>query len=238
MTHFLRRVANSIGCRLVNYANAKAQTIKRSSIERPDRIDPTAIVCDSQLIGNVTLGAHARVGEGCLLSGEILVGRYSIINGPDTDIISKVYPVNLGAFCSVARHVAIQESNHPISACSTYYLQLHIFGEPESIRRESKGPIAIGNDVWIGTQTIILSGATIGSGAIIGANSVVNGVIPPYAIAVGSPARVIRYRFDDAIIARLLELNWWDWPIERIKRNRALFYASALTLESFASIVD
>jgi virginiamycin A acetyltransferase len=88
---------------------------------------------------------------------------------------------------------------------------------------ESKGPITIGNDVWIGTQCVILSGSTIGDGAVIAANSVVTADIPPYAIAAGSTAKVLRYRFSDAIIERLLNLQWWHWSRSKLEQNRALF---------------
>ncbi len=87
----------------------------------------------------------------------------------------------------------------------------------------SKGDIVNGNDVWIGTQSVILSGATISDGAVIGANSVVNSTIPPYAVAVGSPAQVVRFRFPQSLIERLMKLQWWNWDDERIKRNRHLF---------------
>jgi len=78
----------------------------------------------------------------------------------------------------------------------------------------SKGDISLGSDVWIGTQSVVLSGATISDGAVIGANSVVNSFVPPYAIAVGSPAKVVKYRFSDQLIRRLLTLKWWDWGDE------------------------
>ena len=75
----------------------------------------------------------------------------------------------------------------------------------------------IGNDVWIGRNVIITNGASIGNGAIIGAGSVVTKDIPDYAIAVGNPARVIRYRFTPEQIEQLNKIKWWDWPVEKIK---------------------
>ena len=76
-----------------------------------------------------------------------------------------------------------------------------------------KGDTVVGNDVWIGQHVTIMPGVHIGDGAIIGANSVVASDIPPYAVAVGNPCRVVRMRFDDEFIAYLLQLKWWDWDV-------------------------
>ena len=84
---------------------------------------------------------------------------------------------------------------------------------------DHKGDIVIGNDVWIGYEAVIMAGVTIGDGAIIGARAVVTKDVPPYTIVGGVPAREIRRRFSDDVIARLLELKWWDWPAEQIQRN-------------------
>ncbi|TGV65023.1 CatB-related O-acetyltransferase, partial [Mesorhizobium sp. M00.F.Ca.ET.158.01.1.1] len=80
-----------------------------------------------------------------------------------------------------------------------------------------KGPITVGHDVWIGARAIILSGVTIGNGAVIGAGAIVTGGIPPYAIAVGNPARILRYRFAPDVIDRLQSLKWWDWSDDLIR---------------------
>jgi len=82
-----------------------------------------------------------------------------------------------------------------------------------------KGDVSIGNDVWIGRETLILSGVTIGDGAVIGARAVVTKDVEPYSIVAGNPARLIRKRFDDKTIHRLLEIRWWDWPPEKINEN-------------------
>jgi virginiamycin A acetyltransferase len=84
-----------------------------------------------------------------------------------------------------------------------------------------KGDTRVGNDVWIGYGSTVMPGVTIGDGAIVGSCSVVTKDVPPYAIVGGNPAKVIRYRFDEVTIARLLELRWWDWPIERITARLA-----------------
>jgi len=87
----------------------------------------------------------------------------------------------------------------------------------------SRGPITIGNDVWIGVGAILLPGVTIGDGAIVSAGAVVAGDVPPYAIVGGSPARVLRRRFDSDTIAAMLRIRWWDWSDDLVAaRMRAI----------------
>ena len=90
-------------------------------------------------------------------------------------------------------------------------------GCPECL--DNRGDIVIGNDVWIGYEAVILAGVTIGDGAIIGTRALVTRDVAPYTIVGGVPAKPIRKRFSDEIISRLLEIKWWDWPDEKIKRN-------------------
>lgn len=81
----------------------------------------------------------------------------------------------------------------------------------------------VGNDVWIGCNVVILPGVTIGDGAIVAAGSIVTKDVPPYAIVAGTPARVLRYRWDEKTVERVSRLKWWDWEDERIKDNLELF---------------
>lgn len=141
------------------------------------------------------------------------------------------YPVNndrlvVGKFCSIAcgAKFIFTSANHSLKSLSTY--PFPIFFEEWNLdvtniadAWDNKGDIIIGNDVWIGYEAVILSGVTIGDGAVIGTRAVVTKDIPPYTIVGGMPAKTIRKRFDDATIARLLELKWWDWSEERIKAN-------------------
>ena len=83
----------------------------------------------------------------------------------------------------------------------------------------TKGDVIIGNDVWIGEDALILSGVTVGDGAVIGARSVVAKDVEPYAVVVGNPAQMKKKRFSDEIIAQLLIVAWWDWPIEKIREH-------------------
>ena len=91
---------------------------------------------------------------------------------------------------------------------------------------ELSGPTEIGNDVWLGSGATILAGVRIGHGAVIGARAVVAKDIPPYAIAVGNPAQVLRLRFREDTIQRLLDLAWWNWELERILANLEFLYAN------------
>ena len=81
----------------------------------------------------------------------------------------------------------------------------------------------IGNDVWIGEAVFINDGITIGTGAVVGAHSVVTKDVPPYAIVAGAPARVLRYRFDDSTIQKLLDSKWWEWDDETLKAKGDAF---------------
>lgn len=141
------------------------------------------------------------------------------------------YPVNgdrlkIGKFCSIAcgAKFLFTSANHSMRSLSTYPFPI-FFEEWEldvkdiTSAWDNKGDIVIGHDVWIGFEAVILSGVTIGDGAIIGTRAVVTKDIPPYTIVGGIPAKPIRKRFSDDVIAELLKLQWWDWPEERIKEN-------------------
>jgi acetyltransferase-like isoleucine patch superfamily enzyme len=126
--------------------------------------------------------------------------------------------LHVGKFCSIAEGVRILlgGEHHP-DWVTTYPLDIFLpLNQQTAASRQTKGDIRIGNDVWIGAGVIILSGVTVGDGAVIGAGSVVCRDIPPYAIAAGNPVRTIRYRFEEPVIQALLQIKWWDWPIEKI----------------------
>lgn len=163
----------------------------------------------------------------------ILVGDYTYYDDPDGaeqfernvlyhfDFIGD--RLVIGKFCSIAAGVRflMNGGNHQVATLSSY--PFSIFGNgwegAAPAAWPHKGDTRVGNDVWIGYGATILPGVTIGDGAVIGSLSVVTGDVPPYAIVGGNPARVIRHRFDDATIARLLALRWWDWDAVRITRK-------------------
>lgn len=141
------------------------------------------------------------------------------------------YPINgdklkVGKFCSIAcgAKFLFTSANHTMHSISTY--PFPIFFEEWGLdvtnitsAWDNKGDIVIGNDVWIGYEAIVLSGVTIGDGAIIGTRAVVTKDVPPYTIVGGIPAKPIRKRFSDEVVSKLLELQWWNWPENRIKEN-------------------
>lgn len=152
---------------------------------------------------------------------EIGCGTYA--SGPP--LIRPHHPNNrivIGKFCSLANDVAIfSGGNHPFGFATTHplklYLGLNEFSDWSADCGDDSMITHIGNDVWIGHGACILSGSVVGDGAVIGARAVVRGNVPPYAIVIGNPAQVIRYRFDHATISKLLQLKWWDWSLDKIK---------------------
>jgi acetyltransferase-like isoleucine patch superfamily enzyme len=157
---------------------------------------------------------HAKVGR----------GTYGI-NGEKFFNCTEASPVEIGAFCSIAPDVLfLCQGNHPIDRASTFPLQHQVFRTRKPLEYlQTKGPIIVGNDVWIGRRSMILSGVTIGHGAVIAAGSVVTKDVPAYCVAGGNPARIIKKRFDDDIISALLEIQWWNWPMARLKSEQEAF---------------
>lgn len=169
---------------------------------------------------------HKNLGE----QNIVTLGR-GTYGGGDLSVEFGHMHVLGGRFCSLARGINfLIGGNHPMKSVSSSPLDVgsivkNIFGEVRSnlrpLKNVRKNPrqIVIGNDVWIGRNVMIMGGVKIGNGAVIGANAVVAKNIPPYAIAVGNPARVIKYRFDEETIKKMLAVKWWNWSLEKIADN-------------------
>ena len=154
------------------------------------------------------------------------VGRHSY--GSPT-VIDAGYgaSVEIGSFTSTAKDVTIVLANHDIKNVSTYpFLGIKGIGINNVFTDRSfdckdhsvKGDVIIGSDVWIGAGATILPGVNIGHGSVIGANTVVTKSTPPYSVCVGNPARVVKFRFENDKIEKLLELSWWNMPDEKISQ--------------------
>lgn len=172
---------------------------------------------------NITENSSIEIGNMTYFSGS------SIVNGNGQ--------LEIGAFCSLAKGIEVFTSNinHPMNFATTYNLHsnlriiendmgLELPNFHQEIKRlEKKKDVTIGNDVWIGRDVLIMNGISIGDGCIIGARSTITKNCEPYGVYVGSPAKLVKYRFSQDIIRQLLIIKWWKWPYEKISRNKAFF---------------
>ncbi|HEV2071628.1 MAG TPA: CatB-related O-acetyltransferase [Acidimicrobiales bacterium] len=143
--------------------------------------------------------------------------------------------MTIGDYCSISGGAEILPGgNHNPQWISTFPLrwQFKMLGALQDGLPSSRGPVSIGNDVWIGRAAMILSGVTIADGAVVGARAVVTTNVRPYAVVVGNPAREVRRRFDDATVDRLLKIKWWNWP-ERVVREATPLLCSENLSEFF-----
>ncbi|OYR22372.1 DapH/DapD/GlmU-related protein [Brucella thiophenivorans] len=163
------------------------------------------------------LGRYVDIGERVILR-DVSVGDFTYFERNGEGIYA-----DIGKFCSIAANVRINALEHPMERLTThkvsyrpneYFRYLGVDNDFRA-RRQTKR-VTIGNDVWIGHGAVITPGVSIGHGAVIGANAVVTKDVAPYHVVGGVPARLIRKRFDEKIIKRLLALCWWDWPVEKL----------------------
>lgn len=212
-------------------------------------IHPSAEILKSRLDRLTKIGRNVRIvesiiGPGCefgdevdaenlFVSRNLSVGRNTVFaRGGSRIIVSNGNRCDIGSFCSIAEGLRLISIGHNYELPSTYYFRKRVMRQKidESI---SRGSTVIGSDVWIGSGVFINGGIEIGHGAVIGAMSVVTQDVPPYAIVVGNPARVLKLRFEISLVNRLLELAWWDLPYEILKTKAAeRFFTVKMTSES------
>jgi acetyltransferase-like isoleucine patch superfamily enzyme len=157
------------------------------------------------------------------------VGRHTYF-GPDVEFRwgkGANERIVIGRYCSIAGKVAfVVGNNHATETVSTFPFDARIVGRrgaPDRSYRTTRETL-VGNDVWIGEGAYVRAGVTIGDGAVVGARAVVSRDVPPYSIVVGNPAKAVRLRFDEATVARLLALRWWDWADDKVLENVDWFY--------------
>lgn len=193
----------------------------------------------------VEIGDEVTLGERTVLKGDFLrIGDY-FLAGNDVIISGQNARFETGKFCSLASRttVLLGQGNHRIQSLSSYPIRhLPPFASAEWSRyvdfeAESRTYCRLGHDVWVGTGSILLPNVTLGTGAVVSAGSLVMRDVPPYAIVGGNPAQIISFRFKPSLIRELLELQWWDWPAERILRNVALFAKNLTTQSSLAGLL-
>lgn len=174
----------------------------------------------------VNIAHHAQIAQS-KIGMRSSVGRYAKIRNSE-----------IGKYCSISWDVTIGAVTHPMERASshafTYRKQFGIVSEDSSIEQKRT---VVGNDVWIGCNSVIISGVKIGDGAVIGAGAVVTKDVEPYSIVGGVPARIIRYRFNNEICKKMQELKWWNKSDEWIKSNLS-FFTEPLTEEGLRKMEE
>jgi acetyltransferase-like isoleucine patch superfamily enzyme len=146
----------------------------------------------------------------------------------------------IGSFCSVAPGVRLGGSNHPLEWVSTHPIQYlsnrgFVPEDDSEVRARMNAPVVIEDDVWLGANALVLPGVTVHRGAVVGAGAVVTRDVPPYAIASGVPARVVRTRLPEDQIRELLQIDWPSWDDDTIRARISLFYDPPAFIERFRS---
>lgn len=192
-----------------------------ASALRAVRVEENVEIPDLQAqLNSLTIGRGTYAGAELLALGrygELRIGRYCSLGSRITMI------------CGDGYHLPARASTYPFPYRAPFDDLSPGDFYPES--GYEKSGVTIGNDVWIGHNAVISKGVTVADGAVIAINAVVTSDVPPYAIVAGNPGVVKKLRHDDETVAALLALKWWDWPVEKIRANRALFTATGPALK-------
>ncbi|RQP21615.1 CatB-related O-acetyltransferase [Piscinibacter terrae] len=197
------------------YLLAKLLKKARMSAVKGSRVHPTSKLESGTSFFQSTMDRHSFCGYDC-----------------------EVSHANIGAFVSIANGVVIGGGRHPMEWVGMspvfYEGRDSVKAKFSTHAREPSRPVTIGHDVWIGRSAIVLPGVEIGHGAVVGAGAVVTKSVPPYAIVAGNPARIIRFRFSESIIQRLLATQWWSMQDEALLKLGPHFN----DVEKFLEVVE
>lgn len=178
----------------------------------------------------ITISEFVKIGKSFIYAGNNSIGSFTIIEGGVVEIGKYTSisthcvlrgPIKIGNHSQLGPNVSIFTRDHPINSISINVSRQFLNGERKKLQQSKE--VRIGHDVWIGAGVVILKGVTIGNGAVIAAGAVVSEDIPDFAIAVGIPAKIKRYRFSKVQIKEINKLSWWDWSDEKIENMKFLF---------------
>lgn len=203
-------------------------------------------IVNSMINENSIIGDFSRITNSKLL-GYNKIDRNSLVYYSSIGLASYLgsnsilMHSEIGKFCSLSWGITIGPANHDYNKISTHdflynnFYEINPTDKPAYNRFSNK--TKIGNDVWIGANVTVVNGVTIGDGAVVGANTIVTKDVPPYSIVVGNPGKIIKKRFDEETITKLLKLKWWDLPFTIIRENFDLF-AENLTLRNIEKLIE
>jgi virginiamycin A acetyltransferase len=188
--------------------------LKKYKYSKNNKLSATFYIGKKVSLINCTLSYHSRVADYASLLN-VFVGEYSSIGR-----YAKIVYTNNGKYCALSWDITINAISHPYNHLTiSAFPYVPYVGNFVNERKQSYQKVTIKNDVWIGANSVIMPGVTIGNGALIGEGAVVTKDVPDYAIVASVPAKIIKYRFEQDIIDRLLELKWWDLDPKIIKEN-------------------
>jgi acetyltransferase-like isoleucine patch superfamily enzyme len=165
------------------------------------------------------------VAPGTYIARGVTIGRGTRINES-----SYLERCTIGSYCAIGGRLVVRSGNHQMQFLNIEEdLQVRTLGVTSVLGPYE--PVTVGHGVWIGDSVVLCPGVTIGNGAVVGAGSVVTRDIAPYAVAAGSPAKFIRWRYPEPVIAVLADVDWWSWDDDRLRRNRELFELDLTTID-------
>jgi len=202
--------------------------IPRIGIQSKFRYLKNTLIKKNNLAKSVKIGANVELIN-CLAHENVSFAHHSSVKnssiGKYTSIgrYTKITHADIGSFCAISWDLTINAIQHPINHLTVHaFPYIPQYGLTNS-RKDTMGRVKIGHDVWIGANSVIMPGISVGNGAIIAAGAVVTKNVPDYAIVGGVPAKILKYRFDEKIIQELLKIEWWNFDFHVIKQNIHLF---------------